>query len=93
MSNLVRAQTFCEGCGPHESIACSECGYAVEAGVLVDDPMVERGAEAIDDLLLQLGVEPTYAPEHAPLDTVMRVLSRAVLRAALEAPDAEGEAQ
>lgn len=49
----------------------------------IDDEMIDRGAEAIDDLLVQLGVEPTYAPEHAPLDTIKRVLSRAVFRAAL----------
>jgi hypothetical protein len=47
-----------------------------------DSRAVERGAEAIDDLLQQLGVDPSYAPEHDQTGTVKRILARAVLDAA-----------
>lgn len=59
----------------------------LRARLAVTDEMIERGAEKIDDLLTMLGVDPGYAPDHAPLDTAKRTLSRAVLRAALEVPD------
>lgn len=47
-----------------------------------DSAAIERGAEAIDDLLQQLGVDPGYAPEHDATGTVKRILARAVLDAA-----------
>jgi hypothetical protein len=47
----------------------------------ITDEMVDAGAEALDDLLTMLGVDPSERPEHGGPSTA-EVLAAAVARAA-----------
>lgn len=80
----VAAQTWCEGCGPHEAVMCSECGYPVEAGVLIDDEMIERTARALYAEHLKT---TTFFRDFEEMRESFEPEARAVLRAALEVPD------